>query len=243
MPRPIHVFVRHCNVSSNSVNKVRPDWFTKEKALQNLLATKDDLTDVTILLDTGSSDQDPSLHFTDAYQKRGDLKVVPIRGGTDAHSFINLIEYVTSQTNIRPNDIVYLLEDDYIHREGWCKALREAFDADLADYVTLYDHSDKYGPLYKGLRSELFVTPSSHWRMTPSTTNTYAMLFDTLQTHKSVHLKFSDVKVGYTFDHNKFMYLNNMGKKLVSSIPGFSTHVEQEYLSPVVDWKSIMQNI
>jgi len=238
--RKIHVFVRHCNISSNSANKTRPSWFTKEKALKNLLDSKDENTFVTILLDTASA-PDPSEHFTDAYSKRGELKVVPRKGGTDAHSFINLIEYVTS-LNIDPDDIVYLLEDDYVHREGWCKALRDAFDASLADYVTLYDHSDKYGSLYKGLKSELYVTPSCHWRSTPSTTNTYAMLFDTIVNHKTVHLKFSDIKVGYTFDHNKFMYLGSMGKKLISPIPGFSTHVEEEHLSPVIDWRRIMSS-
>jgi hypothetical protein len=235
--RPIYTFVRHCNISSNSAHKERPLWFTKEKALLNLLHTKDDDTNVIIMLDTASVTI-PSEHFTSKYN----VKVVPVHGGTDAHSFRNMIEYICSNITEIPQDaIVYLLEDDYVHKEGWCDALREAFDSRLADYVTLYDHNDKYKlSMYKDLKSELFVTKSCHWRTAPSTTNTYAMLYKTLVSAKDVHLRFSDVVVGYTFDHAKFTYLNKIGKRLVSSIPGFSTHVEEEFLSPITDWSKIL---
>jgi hypothetical protein len=111
------------------------------------------------MLDTGSV-HDIDGHFSSKYHKNNDLKVVPMHGGTDAHSFINMIRYIlTLDKEIPQNAIIYLLEDDYVHKAGWSSALREAFDDNLADYVTLYDHNDKYKhPMYKGLRSELFVT-------------------------------------------------------------------------------------
>ena len=236
--RPIYVFVRHCGVSSNSINKERPSWFSKEKVFANLMATKDDNTHVYVMLDTASTKEDASQHFTARYN---DVKVMPMYGGSDAHSFINMIEYVSGlSSTIANNAIIYLLEDDYLHRRGWGDALREVFDNGIADYATLYDHSDKYThPMYKGLQSELFVTKSCHWRTTPSTTNTYAMLFSTLINSKHDHLRFSCKVARFTFDHAKFTYFNNTGKKLVSSIPAFSTHVESEFLSPIIDWANI----
>jgi hypothetical protein len=239
--RPIYTFVRHCDVSSNSAHKQRPSWFTKEKALINLINTKDNDTHIIIMLDTGSV-HDIDGHFSSKYHKNNDLKVVPMHGGTDAHSFINMIRYIlTLDKEIPQNAIIYLLEDDYVHKAGWSSALREAFDDNLADYVTLYDHNDKYKhPMYKGLRSELFVTNSCHWRTTPSTTNTYAMLYETLLLSRDDHIRFSDTVVGFTFDHAKFTFLHKAGKKLISSIPGLSTHVEEEFLSPITDWSAIM---
>lgn len=235
--RPIYVFVRHCGVSSNSVNKARPSWFSKEKLFSNLMSTKDDNTYVYVMLDTASTQEAPSEHFTAAYQG---VHVIPMSGGSDAHSFINMIEYISGLSFIPEHAIIYLLEDDYLHRPYWADALREAFDNNIADYVTLYDHSDKYHhPMYKGLKSELFVTKSCHWRTTPSTTNTYAMLYSTLKSSKSDHLRFSCKVARFTFDHAKFTYLNNIGKKLVSSIPAFSTHAETEFLSPVINWANI----
>ena len=234
--RPIYTFIRHCNLSANSQNKTRPDWFTKEKAFENLMNTKDSDVHVYIMLDTASI-ADPSQHFTYKYSdKRNNVKIVPMKGGTDAHSFINMVNYVCS-LELPSDAIVYLLEDDYIHKAGWCEVLREAFDANLATYVTLYDHSDKYSDMYKNLQSNIFATKHCHWRTTPSTTNTYACLFGTLLHYKETHLMFSDTKVGFTFDHNKFMYLcNQLNQKLISSIPGYSTHVEEIFLSPCVDW-------
>ena len=237
MSRPIYTFVRHCNISNNSKDKTRPDWFTKEKALINLLETKDANTHVTIMLDTASV-ADPLQHFSNKYKR--DVQVVCKHGGTDAHSFINLVEYFVG-LNLPDDAIVYLLEDDFVHLPGWAPVMREAFDANLADYVTLYDHSDKYTfPMYSDLKSKIHVTKSCHWRSTPSTTNTYALLFKKLVDTAAIHLRFSDKEIGFTFDHNKFLHLAERGDKLISSIPGFSTHVEQEFLSPIVDWRKIL---
>jgi hypothetical protein len=233
---PIYVFVRHCQVSSNSVHKVRPVWFDKQRTFENLLATKDDDTFVTVMLDT--SGVEPWDHFTSKY----DVHVVGNKGGSDAHSFINMIEYVCQRTDIPEDAIVYLLEDDYLHIPGWAHVLREAFDAELAPYVTLYDHADKYSDMYPGLCSQIYATQSCHWRTTPSTTNTYAMRFATLKAYREAHLAFSDTTVGFTFDHQKFMFLGSHGQTLVSSIPGYSTHVESAYLSPVVDWEQVQKD-
>lgn len=79
---------------------------------------------------------------------------------------------------------IYLLEDDYIHLPNSRKKIEEGLM--IADYVTLYDHPDKYdildtehktaNPLnYKSLRKvSLYRTNSSHWRETNSTTMTFA---------------------------------------------------------------------
>lgn len=233
--RPIYTFVRHCNISNNSKDKTRPEWFTKEKAFANLLETKDISVHVTILLDTASVDN-PSMHFSAKYK---DVNVVCMNGGSDAHSFINLFNHVRN-LHLPDDAIIYLLEDDFVHRSGWPVIMREAFDAKLADYVTLYDHADKYTfPMYSNLTSKLYATASCHWRTTPSTTNTYALLFKKLKDSADTHLAFSDTKIGFTFDHNKFVYLLSKGDTLISSVPGYSTHVEQEYLSPTIDWRKI----
>lgn len=236
--QPIFVFVRHCAVSNNSKNKVRPDWFSKEKALINLINTKDDNTYITVLLDTASTD-DPDNYFSYKYEKTEKVRTVQLKGGTDAHSFINLLEYIDT-LNIQSNAIIYLLEDDYIHVDGWSNIMREGFQLNVSDYITLYDHPDKYDKnIYSNLQSTLYVSKSCHWRSTPSTTNTYALLFSTLKKQKNIHIKFSDKNEGYTFDHNKFMYLNSLGCKLISCIPGYSTHVENEHLSPIIKWQDI----
>ena len=88
-------------------------------------------------------------------------------------------------------DIVYMLEDDYLHLSGSMQLITEGLE--IADYVTLYDHPDQYmtyiagkagaAPLNRfGLhRWRIFVTENSHWRETPSTTMTFAAHVKTLK--------------------------------------------------------------
>jgi len=227
----IKVFVRHCNYSNNSVYKNRPSWFNKQSCWENLKKTADSNTDITILFDGEPSSDHFILKDIDKYD------IVKRQGGTDGHSFLNVLNYVET-LDLDRNTIVYFVEEDYLHRAGWGDIMREAFDYVGVDYVSLYDHMDKYKLLqYANLQSKIYVTPSCHWRVTPSTTNTYAMFFKTLMRDMDVHKKYCDLQIGYTRDHEKFMHLGSQGKLLVSSIPGYSTHCETEHLSPTVNWQ------
>lgn len=223
-PEPIiYCFVRHATYSSASNHKKRPANFSHEACHENLLATSDSRVKFTYLLDA-LKDQD---HFIKS-------KAIPIKEGIEAGSFLRLIEHVKT-LDLAPNTIIYFLEDDYVHREGWVDALFEAFSLET-DYVTLYDHSDKY-TAYPNLQSKLFVTKSCHWRSTPSTTNTYAMRFSTLKEDISIHRRFS-LNRKVSADHDKFVFLEKKGRTLISAVPGFSTHADPEFLSPCIDWSN-----
>lgn len=224
----IKVFVRHCNFSANSANKARPEWFTTEKCWNNLNETADSDTSVTVLFDGAPNES----HFL--YNK--DIDIVCTKGGSDGHSFLNLLKYV-NDLNIEDDTILYFLEDDFYHRTGWTNILREGFQYIGVDYITLYDHSDKYDDsAYGDLQSKIIVTPSIHWRTTPSTTNTYAMLSQTFRKHYNIHLEYCDLNRGFTHDHAKFTRLWQEGASLISCMPGYSTHCEPMYLSPIIDW-------
>ena len=54
-----------------------------------------------------------------------------------------------------------------------------------------------------------------------------------------VPIQVPNLKQVFEDDHNKFTRLWQEGSNLVSSIPGCLTHVETEYLSPVVDWSKV----
>lgn len=228
---PIEVFVRYCHYSSASAHKTRLKNFSKERCFHNLMETVD-LRGVrfTFFLDSFYPAKRP--HFI---LDQRQFPVIEIKAGNEASSFLQLLNYVSKQA-FAPETIVYFLEDDYLHRKGWTEVLLEGFTIPMVDYVTLFDHRDKYFDLsYAQLQSKLFHTQSCHWRTTPSTTNTYAMRFKTLLEHLDVHLAFSqDRKI--SSDHDKFCRLHELGATLISSIPGFSTHAEPDYASPCIDW-------
>ncbi len=231
----IEVFVRHCNFSEVSQHKNRLSGFSRQKCYENFLSNLDKKrVNVTFLLDTFHSGDK---HFV---LDQTDFPVIEIKEGTETGSFLRLLDHVVS-LKLDPETIIYFLEDDYLHREGWIDVLLEGFTIPEASYVTLFDHRDKYfHPLYKELTSKIFHTASCHWRTTPSTTNTYAMKYQTLMQHLPIHREFS-LNRKISADHEKFLELGRQGALLISSIPGWSTHVELNLASPCFDWELFFQ--
>lgn len=215
--KSIRVFVRHCNYSDISGRKKRPSGFSHQKCYQNLLDTIDSRVQVTHFLDT----YHPGNHFIRPH-------AIVIKEGTEAGSFLRMIEHV-AKLPLKPDTVVYFLEDDYLHRLGWVDVLLEGFTLPV-EYVTLYDHRDKYID-YPDLVSKIYLTESTHWRTTPSTTNTYAMRFATFQKHYSIHERYS-LHCKVSKDHEKFCHLAKEGATLISPIPGYSTHADPKYLTP-----------
>jgi len=216
-------------MSHERVSKTRPNWFEPENMLKNLLDTMDDECSLTVLFDG-----DPKGHFVVKYP----VSVVRFSAGSDAASFGKLLIYVFQQhTKWQPSDILYLLEDDYFHRPCWPKIMREAFQGTECDIVSLFDHPDRYSPGSGACR--LVHTASCHWRTAISTTNTFALLLKTLLEDIEIHARFveSGIAQGHHADHEKHIMLYRQNKRvLVTSVPGYSTHCETEYLSPCFDW-------
>lgn len=233
----LRIFQRHCLFSPNSEHKGRPEWFNREKMFDQFLSTLDDRVELTCMFDSGRGEVDQ--HFL----ANKEVNVISRKGGNDAISFLNVLNYIKEQ-QYDNNDIIYFLEDDYIHRQGWIDIMLEGFEYIGADYYTLYDHPDKYGPtsypmLYEDLTSKIFATPNVHWRTIPNTTNTYACTYETLMKHFDIHIKYCDLVEKWTKDSHKFQELWNIGSNLISCIPGYSAHVENNMLSPVIDWSKI----
>jgi len=223
----VEVFSRHCSASKISRHKERPSGFSHEKCFRNLLDTLDiSKANLTCLLDA----PEDVPHFTDAY-----ASTIRFMRGSEAGSFLYLLDHIAS-LSLHPDTLIYIVEDDYLHRPGWVEVLQEAFSLPGVDYATLYDHRDKYfDPLYRKLTSKIFVTKHCHWRVTPSTTHTFAVRARTLLEDMKIHRRYSKNRM-ISADHQKFLALGRKGRTLVSSLPGFSTHAEPKFASPCVDW-------
>lgn len=228
----IEVFSRHCILSTISQHKKRIPGFSKESCYLNLLETIDrNKSNLTFFLDVARGERE--LHFLPKEN------TIEIREGTESGAFLRLLDHV-SKLSLHPETILYFVEDDYIHRAGWVDILLEGFQIPDVDYVTLYDHRDKYFfPMYDRLSSQIFTTPSCHWRTTPSTTQTFATRFKTLLRDLPIHRKYS-LGREISDDHAKFLHLRRRGSRLISSIPGWSTHAEPDFASPCIHWETLL---
>lgn len=120
-------------------------------------------------------------------------------------------------------ELVYICEDDYLHLSNAPQLLREGMLH--SDYITLYDHPDKYTNLYgMGETSKVVRTNSSHWRYTVSTCMTFGAKISTLKEDVDVFKK--HVVTEHPSDHDIFCELREKGRKLAVSIPGAACHTD-----------------
>jgi hypothetical protein len=145
--------------------------------------------------------------------------------------------------NLPSSEIVYFLENDYLHKLGADKVLEDGIELGF-DYVTAYDHPDKYlnpfeggNPFCSGRAEDtrVYLGQYCHFKLTNSTTMTFASSVKTLKEDEEVLRKWT--KDTHPYDFQMFMELKQVGRRLASSIPGYSTHGETEFLSPLTDWQ------
>lgn len=228
----IEIFLRHCYFSHLQYSSHnRPDWWDKEKVFENFKRTiNPETTNYTIIYDK---------HYGEISETflRDEKNVYEIDCGKESLSFCETLNYILSQ-DFDDETIIYFLEDDYVHRPGWDEVLIDGFNLPV-DYVTLYDHGDKYQEMYEDFRTKVLHTELSHWMPTPSTTNTFAVKFKTLKEDYKIQKKWS-TNYEPSADHAKFIELNQRGRNLISCIPGYSTHCHKHNLSPCIDWEKYL---
>lgn len=239
MEKPIEVFLRHCYYSKlqELPDRTRPKWFNKFKVFENFKNTLDpNLVNYTIVYDEFYGSIDKTF-----LSKENNVEI--IKCGSETDSFLSTLDIIQSR-NFNDNTLIYFLEDDYVHRPGWCNILLEGFTLN-PHYLTLYDF-DFF--INSGYLSEIFVTENSHWRAVPATTNTFVCKYKTLIEDLEVHKKYSIDGVkeedGYHFsrDYDKFWELQNQKKYLISPMPGWITHCDANHISPIINWEKIMND-
>jgi hypothetical protein len=221
----IHIFYRHYNVKKTD-GKGRPGWFDYEKCFKNLLSTLTPDVKLYVMFDG-----DSNTNFISKYKNHYTLHEFKV--GNDQDSFFETCHYIKKQ-NIGDSDLVYFLENDYLHIMGWVDKVKELFSTySNLDYISLYDHFDKYSTMYNNLVSKIFLSPTHHWRTTPSTCGSFII-------NKSTFDEDYPILSTMAGDHNKFLWLNqNKGRFVATAIPGLSTHCMQGLLSPTINWEKI----
>lgn len=154
----------------------------------------------------------------------------------NAGSFIYSVELACK---LNDNDFVYIVEDDYLHMEDEKTQIVLEEGLKLADYVSLFDHPDKYSALYDyGETTKVVKSLSSNWKHTCSTTMTFATTAGQLKKDINIWKKYT--AENHPQDHLAFLDLKNQNRTLISSIPGRAFHTDlTEYLRwnlPVDAW-------
>ena len=230
-------------ISDSGYNKVKPDYITNETCLKNALKAFPYNDHYWCVIADNVSDN--TKNMIEKYIHPN--KIMHVSIGHGAGTFNIAMDLALNKKLIdgtyQMDHPVYFIENDYLHKEGSDKILQEALDMG-ADYATLYDHPDKYLDAQKGGNPYIFgggeitralMSDSTHWKMTNSTTMTFATLPSTLKEDEDIWRKHTQGT--YPKDFDIFIELRKKNRVLVSSIPGYSTHGETAWLTPLTDWE------
>lgn len=250
-------------LSDGSYPKVRFENATKDGCLQNFLKHFNNVDDEMFLYLDNVKDA-----TFEKYVRRNEFQntqrsekswarqsittpitIVRTNKGSSAASFR---EVLTVALGFDDDEVVYFVEDDYAHLWDSRRVLLEGIER--ADYVTLYNHPDKYLPASRGGNpligddaaeaTKVFVTDNSYWMMTNSTTMTFATTVKIIREDKDVWFKFTDGS--YPHDMQIFLELREKGRTLVQPIPTKSTHCEPAWAAHlhgtgVHDWNEYLE--
>jgi len=223
-------------ISDSGYNKVKPDYINNENCLANATKEFDDSI-WSVIADNVSVDTN---NIIQRYVTR-DCILYTEKGNGAATFNLALDEALTYDDD----EIVYFIENDYLHKPGSQKIIQEAFELG-ASFVSLYDHPDKYigpeqggNPYCKGGAEDtrVYKTDSVHWKITNSTTMTFAAKVSTLKSNEAILRKHTSGT--HPNDFQMFLELREANKLLITPIPGYSTHGETAWLSPFTNWKKI----
>jgi len=225
-------------ISDAGYNKVKPAYIDNESCLKNFCNVFfDHIHDIHIIADNCS---ESTLNMIKKYIDPSMIEQVSV--GHGAGTFNLAVDKALSWND---DEIVYFVENDYLHKQNSPDILKEGFDLG-SSFVALYDHPDKYmeptsggNPYCEGGAEDtrVYLSNSCHWKITNSTTMTLAAKVSTLKRCESIMRKHTSGT--HPNDFQMFLELRENNELLITPLPGYATHGETAWLSPLTDWSSI----
>ena len=222
-------------ISDAGYKKEKPDYINNENCLKNATEVFKNASFLVI----ADNVSEPTKKMIRKYiEEDSDVEYVSVGHGAGTFN-LALDEALT----LDDDEIVYFIENDYIHKPNSQKILEEGFELG-APFVTLYDHPDKYLDPSKGGNpycqggaedTRVYLSDSIHWKITNSTTMTFAAKVSTLKQTESILRKHTTGT--YPNDFHIFLDLRQNNQLLITPLPGYSTHGETAWLSPLTNWE------
>ncbi len=223
-------------ISDAGYNKVKPDYINNEACLANAVKVFDDC-EWSIIADNVSEETNDMIQ---KYKSKD--HILYVNKGNGATTFNIALDEALKMND---NDTVYFLENDYLHKPNSRAIIEEGFELG-AKFVSLYDHPDKYlspdkggNPYCEGGAEDtrVYLTDSAHWKITNSTTMTFASQVSTLRENEQTLRNYTSGI--HPDDFKMFLELRYAKQLLITPIPGYATHGETAWLSPLTDWSKI----
>lgn len=240
--QPLHIFYRS---TGGDNKKNRPPYYSKMLCLRSFLGAFEPVrgrAEITFVNDGPMPDD--RLAIMERYGK-----IVSFPGLGNSPSYRETLALAVA---LPPDSLVYFAEDDYLYMPQALEKLLAAFDEiPAAEYVTLFDHMDRYTRSDDSRRgySRLYLAGGLHWRTVESTCMTFGARVRTLQSDAWIHRLGTvpktprDRTIWRCTQGEKEFFWKFPKRTLVGPIPSLATHMDPEGLAPNVDWEAVAREV
>jgi hypothetical protein len=218
-------------ISDSGYNKIKPNYINNENCLKNFVNVFDN-QNLEIIADNCSKE---TLQMITKYVHPNQITKVSI--GHGAGTFNLALDRALAWDD---DEIVYFVENDYIHLPNSYKILKEGFELG-ADYMNLYLHPDKFLLISQGGNPEvdedggyltkIYRGKTQLFGIFNSTTMTFSSKVKTLREDEDILRKWTNTT--HPYDYPMFLELRDKNRILLTPLNTFATHGETAWLSPL----------
>jgi len=203
----------------------RPTWFNKQKCFKSIMNA---FEQAYIPCEIHSFIDGPRGELSDYIESFKDVNVRHINANGNAACLSHVYDVYLNEFAGKD---VYFVEDDYLHLPHSINLINDGVTK--FKLVTGYDHTDRYVRTDDATfhKEKINLGSTCHWRTAESTTCTWAT--------KGGDWGVKMVKTAKQYlleDRAFFRYLINSDIRLYTPIPGCTTHMNEEQLSPFTNW-------
>ncbi|MDB5035483.1 MAG: hypothetical protein JWQ98_2724 [Chlorobi bacterium] len=240
--QPLHIFYRS---TGGDNKKNRPPYYSKMLCLRSFLRAFTEAgsrASVTFINDGPMPDDRLEIMET-----IGDIVSYPGLGNSP--SYRKTLDLALAKP---PDSLIYFAEDDYLYTSPAFVKLLAAFDElPRVDYVTLFDHRDRYTRTDDSRRgySRVFVAGGHHWRTVESTCMTFGARAHRLRSDAWIQRLGTvpntprDRVIWRCTQGEKEFFWKFPKRTLVGPVPSLAAHMDPEGLPPNIDWERVAGDV
>lgn len=213
--------------NENKTNILRKCWLSIQKSVGPT-------DNIIVMHDKVSAD---TLNFLEKTAKTS-MTMIPIGEHTWEYNLhtVTLFDYLEGEIYSRPDEIFYIVEDDYLHTPTALYTLKSLYDNGWESFSLTYDYPDRY----KGTLEPRYVLfmGNYHWATVTSSCTTFAVKGKVLQGKPLDIFK----KAAHQSDDRLYPEIyKEYG--CVAPIPGLSSHLTKHHMTPRINWEGIWEDI
>lgn len=236
--KPLEITVIYRCCEGDTKGAFRPKHFSKINCLNNFLDVfRFNDRPKGISVNIIPVHDGPVGRLYDAFQEY-DIPIEKINVNSNAKSLEACLDLASG---LPVTDIIYFLEDDYLHTDDAVPVLVEGFRVaeqfNKSNIISPYLHTDRFvrtDDIDRGL-THMFLGNLRYWRTAESTTCTWAIKQDTYL-NDNIYQK--ALKYGLN-DREFFRAIRSEGTILFNPLHAASTHCHEPFMSPFVDWSNV----